>query len=64
MVADLSYRLGASIRGTGKRRSKGRSTLIKHVADEWAKPQVCDFRAGKRDLALQCINCHATFRPV
>jgi hypothetical protein len=43
---------------------KGASTLVLYVAERCARSPVCRIRAGRKDLAVACMNCAAVFKAV
>ncbi len=47
----------------GGSRPRGSSTLLKYVAEECTRTPTCSIRAGRKDLAVQCLNCGGQFRP-
>lgn len=43
---------------------KGKSTLIKYVAEGCTKSPTCTFRSGRKDLNVRCSDCQGEFHPV
>lgn len=44
-------------------KKKGKSTLLKYSCETCTRAQACNFRAGKADLKIGCLDCGGTFKP-